>query len=69
MSWLSSTSTALVTAASGEKGGWVVWCSSINKVKVQGRESSLTRLNNKLGLWLVAGINLVTGEWVKRGAS
>ena len=48
---------ALVTATTGDKGLWVVWCSSDEvslTVKVKGGKSSLTGLNN---------IRIVTVRW------
>ena len=38
--------TALVTAAYGEKGLWVVWCSSDKvRLRLKGEKSSVIRLN------------------------
>ena len=57
---------AHVTVASGEKGLWVVWYNSdVVKVKVQGREISIGRIQICVRdiIVLVVGINPVTAEW------
>ena len=54
------------TVASGEKGLWVVWYNSdVVKVKVQGREIRIDRIQIcvRVIMVLVAGINPVTAEW------
>ena len=58
--------TAHVTVASGENGLWVVWYNSdVFKVKVQGREICIDRIQIcvRVIMVLVAGINPVTAEW------